>query len=73
MCVLLLSCSYEKGMELCELLLAPCPESCAVLDALASLHVRRGHSDEAVRVWLRALAECPHNAEIFSLTFPVSH
>ncbi|XP_067090888.1 zinc finger C3H1 domain-containing protein-like isoform X1 [Osmerus mordax] len=56
---------YEKGVELCESLLVPCPESCALLDALANLHVRRGHSDEAVRVWLRALAECPHNAEIF--------
>lgn len=58
-------CRYDEGVALCESLLRSCPESCALRDALADLHILRGNTDQAVSMWLHALAECPHNAEVF--------
>ncbi|XP_045894569.1 zinc finger C3H1 domain-containing protein-like isoform X3 [Micropterus dolomieu] len=55
----------DEGVALCESLLESCPESCALRDALADLHIRKGNSDQAVSMWLHALAECPNNAEVF--------
>lgn len=55
----------DEGVALCESLLESCPESCAVRDALAELHIRRGDENQAVNMWLQALAECPNNAEVF--------
>lgn len=52
-------------MALCESLLRLCPESCALRDALADLHLRSGNAELAVGMWLHALAECPNNAEVF--------
>ncbi|XP_069384497.1 zinc finger C3H1 domain-containing protein-like [Paralichthys olivaceus] len=56
---------YDEAVVLCESLLELCPESCALRDALADLHIRKGNSDQAVSMWLHALAECPNNAEVF--------
>uniref|UniRef100_A0A3B4XYE3 Zinc finger C3H1-type containing n=1 Tax=Seriola lalandi dorsalis TaxID=1841481 RepID=A0A3B4XYE3_SERLL len=56
---------YDEGVALCESLLEACPESCALRDALADLHIRKGDGDQAVSMWLHALAECPNNAEVF--------
>ncbi|XP_071317658.1 zinc finger C3H1 domain-containing protein-like isoform X2 [Trachinotus anak] len=56
---------YDEGIVLCESLLESCPESCVLRDALADLHIRKGDADQAVSMWLHALAECPHNAEVF--------
>lgn len=50
---------------MCEPLLEACPESSVLRDALAELHIRKGNSDQAVSMWLHALAECPNNAEVF--------
>nr|XP_033490831.1 zinc finger C3H1 domain-containing protein-like isoform X2 [Epinephelus lanceolatus] len=55
----------DEGVALCESLLESCPESCAMRDALAELHIRRGDENQAVNMWLQALAECPNNAEVF--------
>ncbi|XP_040894448.1 zinc finger C3H1 domain-containing protein-like isoform X2 [Toxotes jaculatrix] len=56
---------YDEGIVLCESLLEFCPESCALRDALADLHIGKGNGDQAVSMWLHALAECPNNAEVF--------
>lgn len=56
---------YDEGVTLCESLLELCPESCVLRDALADLHLQRGDGDQAVSMWLHALAECPHNAQVF--------
>ncbi|KAM7415223.1 hypothetical protein PAMA_019848 [Pampus argenteus] len=56
---------FDEGVALCESLLEFCPESCALRDALADLHIRKGNADQAVSMWLHALAECPNNAEVF--------
>ncbi|KAK2842859.1 hypothetical protein Q5P01_013059 [Channa striata] len=56
---------YDEGIALCESLLELCPGSCTLRDALADLHIRKGNGDRAVNMWLHALAECPHNAEVF--------
>ncbi|XP_026220745.1 zinc finger C3H1 domain-containing protein isoform X2 [Anabas testudineus] len=56
---------YDEGIVLCESLLDVCPESCILRDALAELHIRKGNADQAVRMWLHVLAECPNNAEVF--------
>lgn len=56
---------FDEGVVLCESLLQFCPESCTLRDALAELHIRRGDADQAVRMWLHALVECPNNAEVF--------
>uniref|UniRef100_A0A8C8D6E1 Putative zinc-finger domain-containing protein n=1 Tax=Oncorhynchus tshawytscha TaxID=74940 RepID=A0A8C8D6E1_ONCTS len=56
---------YDAGLELCESLLALCPHSCALLDALSGLYVGKGDGEQGVGVWLRALSQCPHNAEVF--------
>lgn len=56
---------YSEGVALCELLLEFCPESCVLRDAVADLHLHSGSGDRAVSMWLHALAECPHNAEVF--------
>ncbi|CAB1414938.1 unnamed protein product [Pleuronectes platessa] len=56
---------YDEAVALCESLLELCPESCALRDALADLHIRKGNGDQAVSMWLHALAECPNNAEVF--------
>ncbi|CAB1322809.1 unnamed protein product [Coregonus sp. 'balchen'] len=56
---------YDAGLELCESLLALCPHSCALLDALSGLYVGKGDVEQGVGVWLRALSQCPHNAEVF--------
>ncbi|XP_030587231.1 zinc finger C3H1 domain-containing protein isoform X2 [Archocentrus centrarchus] len=56
---------YDEGVALCKSLLDSCPESCALRDALADLHLHSGNGDLAVSMWLHALAECPHNAEVF--------
>lgn len=65
--LLLLSCRcrFDDGIALCEFLLELCPESCTLRDALADLHIRKGNGDQAVSMWLHALAECPNNAEVF--------
>ncbi|KAL0968611.1 hypothetical protein UPYG_G00269160 [Umbra pygmaea] len=56
---------YDAGMELCESLLALCPPSCALLNALSGLYVDKGDCEQGVGVWLRALFQFPHNAEVF--------
>ncbi|XP_005936966.2 zinc finger C3H1 domain-containing protein [Haplochromis burtoni] len=56
---------YSEGVALCESLLEFCPESCVLRDAVADLHLHGGSGDRAVSMWLHALAECPHNAEVF--------
>uniref|UniRef100_A0A8C8HH95 Putative zinc-finger domain-containing protein n=1 Tax=Oncorhynchus tshawytscha TaxID=74940 RepID=A0A8C8HH95_ONCTS len=56
---------YDAGLELCESLLALCPQSCVLLDALSGLYVGKGDCEQGVCVWLRALSQCPHNAEVF--------
>ncbi|XP_044211807.1 zinc finger C3H1 domain-containing protein-like isoform X3 [Thunnus albacares] len=56
---------FDEGIVLCESLLEFCPESCTLRDALADLHLRKGNADQAVSMWLHALAECPNNAEVF--------
>nr|XP_046251308.1 zinc finger C3H1 domain-containing protein-like isoform X2 [Scatophagus argus] len=56
---------FDDGVVLCESLLEFCPESCALRDALADLHIVKGNGDQAVSMWLHALAECPNNAEVF--------
>lgn len=61
----LCSCRSEEGVALCEALLQLCPESCVLRDALAELHLRGGNGEQAVSMWLHALAECPNNAEVF--------
>ena len=58
-------CRYDEAVVLCESLLELCPESCVLRDALADLHIRKGNGDQAVSMWLHALAECPNNAEVF--------
>ncbi|KAG7217687.1 hypothetical protein INR49_021242 [Caranx melampygus] len=55
----------DEGVSLCESLLEACPDLCPIRDALAELHMRKGEDDRAVSMWLHALAECPHNAEVF--------
>lgn len=59
---------------MCRSLLQLCPDSCALRDALADLHIRSGNGEQAVGMWLHALAECPNNAEVFyrCCTFLVS-
>lgn len=52
-------------MSLCQTLLATCPESCSLRDTLAELLLSSGRSEQAVGVWLQALADCPNNAEVF--------
>uniref|UniRef100_A0AAY5K3Z2 Putative zinc-finger domain-containing protein n=1 Tax=Esox lucius TaxID=8010 RepID=A0AAY5K3Z2_ESOLU len=59
---------YDVGVELCQSLLALCPQSCALLDALSGLYVGKGDCEQAVGVWLQALSQCPHNAEVFYQT-----
>ncbi|XP_067348930.1 zinc finger C3H1 domain-containing protein-like isoform X3 [Channa argus] len=56
---------YDEGITLCESLLELCPGLCTLREALADLHVMKGHGDQAVNMWLHALAECPNNAEVF--------
>ncbi|XP_034390023.1 zinc finger C3H1 domain-containing protein-like isoform X2 [Cyclopterus lumpus] len=56
---------FDEGVALVESLLELRPESCALRDDLAELHIRKGHSDKAVSMWLHALAECPNNADVF--------
>lgn len=58
-------CRFDDGVALCESLLELCPESCTLRDALADLHIRNGNGEQAVSMWLHALAECPNNAEVF--------
>lgn len=58
-------CRFDDGVALCESLLELCPESCALREALADLHIRNGNGEQAVSMWLHALAECPNNAEVF--------
>lgn len=58
-------CRFDEGVRLCESLLEFCPDSCVLRDALADLHLRRGDGDQAVSMWLHALAECTNNAKVF--------
>lgn len=58
-------CRFDDGVALCESLLELCPESCTLREALADLHIRNGNGEQAVSMWLHALAECPNNAEVF--------
>lgn len=58
-------CRFDDGVALCESLLQLCPESCTFRDALADLHIKSGNGEQAVSIWLHALAECPNNAEVF--------
>ncbi|XP_037306501.2 zinc finger C3H1 domain-containing protein-like isoform X1 [Pungitius pungitius] len=55
----------DEGVALCTSLLELRPESCSLREALADLHIRKGCADQAVSMWLHALAECPNNAEVF--------
>ncbi|XP_017297244.1 zinc finger C3H1 domain-containing protein isoform X3 [Kryptolebias marmoratus] len=65
LCLYRLLQRYDEGVSLCESLLEFCPESCTLRDSLADLHISRGNSEQAVNMWLHALAECPHNAQVF--------
>uniref|UniRef100_A0A667ZSM9 Zinc finger C3H1-type containing n=1 Tax=Myripristis murdjan TaxID=586833 RepID=A0A667ZSM9_9TELE len=56
---------FDVGIQLCESLMEFCPESCILRNALADLHIAKGNCDQAVSMWLHALAECPNNAEVF--------
>ncbi|MEQ2268564.1 hypothetical protein XENORESO_004737 [Xenotaenia resolanae] len=56
---------YEEGVALCVSLLEFFPDSCTLRDALADLHISGGNSEQAVSMWLNALADCPHNAQVF--------
>ncbi|KAM4734728.1 zinc finger C3H1 domain-containing protein isoform 2-T2 [Anableps anableps] len=56
---------YDDGVGLCVSLLEFCPDSCTLRDALADLHISRGNGEQAVSMWLNALADCPHNAQVF--------
>ncbi|XP_015253564.1 PREDICTED: zinc finger C3H1 domain-containing protein isoform X1 [Cyprinodon variegatus] len=56
---------YDEGVALCVSLLEFCPDSCSLRDALADLHISRGNGEQAVSMWLNALADCPHNAQVF--------
>ncbi|KAM4553251.1 zinc finger C3H1 domain-containing protein [Fundulus diaphanus] len=56
---------YDEGVALCVSLLEFCPDSCTLRDALADLHISRGNGEQAVSMWLNALADCPHNAQVF--------
>lgn len=56
---------YDEAMALCRDLLPACPDSCALRDALAELHLQQGEEEKAVDLWLQALAECHNNAEVF--------
>lgn len=58
-------CRYEQGVSLCETLLEACPDSCTLRSALADLHLSQGDAESAASTWLRALAECPHDAQVF--------
>ncbi|XP_051917067.1 zinc finger C3H1 domain-containing protein-like isoform X2 [Hippocampus zosterae] len=60
-----LSGRLEAGVLLCEALLEACPESCVLRDVLCEFHVCAGDGDGAAGSWLRALAECPDDAEVF--------
>ncbi|KAG7454687.1 hypothetical protein MATL_G00262480 [Megalops atlanticus] len=54
----------EPAVAVCEALLTSCPECCPLLEALAELHLKT-EADKALNVWLGALLNSPHNAEIF--------
>ncbi|XP_075884807.1 zinc finger C3H1 domain-containing protein isoform X2 [Nelusetta ayraudi] len=56
---------FEEAAALCHDLLGACPDSCTLRDALAELHLQQGDEEQAVDLWLQALAECPNNAEVF--------
>uniref|UniRef100_A0A0S7EI63 ZC3H1 n=1 Tax=Poeciliopsis prolifica TaxID=188132 RepID=A0A0S7EI63_9TELE len=56
---------FDDGVDLCVSLLEFCPDSCTLRDALADLHISRGNGEQAVSMWLNALADCPHNAQVF--------
>uniref|UniRef100_A0A3B3DNC9 Zinc finger C3H1-type containing n=1 Tax=Oryzias melastigma TaxID=30732 RepID=A0A3B3DNC9_ORYME len=56
---------YEQGVSLCESLLEMCPDSSTLRSALADLHLSRGDAESATGTWLHALAECPHDAQVF--------
>ncbi|XP_068168629.1 zinc finger C3H1 domain-containing protein-like isoform X2 [Antennarius striatus] len=56
---------FDDAITLNVSLLEVCPESCTLRDTLADLHISRGDTDQAVSMWLHALAECPNNAEVF--------
>ncbi|KAK0137109.1 Zinc finger C3H1 domain-containing protein [Merluccius polli] len=47
----------KEGVQLCEPLLEVCPESCELRDVLSDLHHRQGNGEQAVTVWLHALAD----------------
>ncbi|KAJ8411244.1 hypothetical protein AAFF_G00172500 [Aldrovandia affinis] len=54
----------EPAVVLCEAALASCPECCPLLEALAELHLKTETPDKALNVWLSALLNSPHNAQI---------
>ncbi|XP_041851940.1 zinc finger C3H1 domain-containing protein-like isoform X2 [Melanotaenia boesemani] len=56
---------FDEAVSLCCSLLDSCPDFCVLRDALAELHLSRGKAEVAVSMWLHALAECPHNAQVF--------
>uniref|UniRef100_A0A3B3WT82 Putative zinc-finger domain-containing protein n=1 Tax=Poecilia mexicana TaxID=48701 RepID=A0A3B3WT82_9TELE len=56
---------FDDGVDLCVSLLEFCPDSCTLRDTLADLHISRGNAEQAVSMWLNALADCPHNAQVF--------
>ncbi|XP_027892211.1 zinc finger C3H1 domain-containing protein isoform X2 [Xiphophorus couchianus] len=56
---------FDDGVDLCLSLLEFCPDSCTLRDVLADLHISRGNGEQAVSMWLNALADCPHNAQVF--------
>ncbi|KAF7224923.1 zinc finger C3H1 domain-containing protein isoform X3 [Nothobranchius furzeri] len=56
---------YEEGVALCSSLLDLCPDSFLLRDALADLYISHGNPEQAVNMWLHALAECPHDARVF--------
>ncbi|XP_023682687.2 zinc finger C3H1 domain-containing protein isoform X1 [Paramormyrops kingsleyae] len=55
----------ESAVALCESLLESCPQCCPLLEALAGLHLKSSHGDQAVSAWLSTWSRNPHNAEIF--------
>ncbi|PWA22429.1 hypothetical protein CCH79_00016941, partial [Gambusia affinis] len=56
---------FDDGVDLCVSLLEFCPDSCTLRNVLADLHISRGNGEQAVSMWLNALADCPHNAQVF--------
>ncbi|NXP07280.1 ZC3H1 protein, partial [Thinocorus orbignyianus] len=56
---------WESATALCRSLLELCPDSCQLLESLATLYLQMEQSDNAYEVWNGAFEKNPQNAEIF--------